>query len=84
MAGLILPGALLCLTGIGAIIGVPMIVIGLFGPIVGPLMGLTSMTGPCPWCGTQALSPPGTRLGFDCPACKRRIVLQGTRFVGIE
>jgi DNA-directed RNA polymerase subunit RPC12/RpoP len=85
MAGCILPGALLCFTGVGAIIGVPMIILGLMGPIMGPLMGTGAKAGPCPWCGTRAMTPLSAfpKPGFDCPACKKRIIVRGNKFIGI-
>ena len=84
MTGCLIPiGILLCFTGIGVIIGVPLILAGLLAPFLGPLMGLGALKGECPWCGTQVISPMAS-LGVDCPACKRRIVIKGKRFIKIE
>ena len=37
---LIIFGTLLCLTGLGAILGVPMIIAAIIAPLVGPVLGL--------------------------------------------
>ena len=53
---LIVMGGLLCLTGIGAIIGIPLILGGLLAPFLAPLVTMGSLKGPCPYCGTQAIA----------------------------
>ena len=84
VSGCLIPvGIILCFTGIGAIIGVPLILVGLFAMIIGPLMGLGELKGECPWCGTKVTSPTASQ-GIDCPACKKRIVIKDKRFVRIE
>lgn len=84
MGGIFIPlGIVLCFTGVGAILGVPLILAGLFGAPLGSMMGLGALNGECPWCGTQVTSPPAA-LGVDCPACKKRIVIKGKKFIGIE
>lgn len=44
-AAMILVGALLCLTGVGAIIGVPFILGGLLAPMLGGVVGFAGMGG---------------------------------------
>ena len=80
---LIVAGGLLCLTGIGAIIGIPMILAGLLAPFLGPVIGLTNIRGKCPYCeiSVKALS---RDVGVTCPACKKRIVIRQRRFYKID
>lgn len=66
-------GGLLCATGIGALIGVPMIIGAILAPIVGPLLGLAHKKGRCPNCQGEVSVAPGER-GTTCGSCKRRIV----------
>jgi len=78
-------GILLCFTGIGTILGVPLILSGLLAPLLGPLLGLgvRHMKGNCPWCGTPITCSPGS-IGVDYPACKKRIVIRDKQFIGID
>lgn len=80
---LIVVGALLCLTGIGAIVGIPLIVVGFLVPAITSLLGLGALKGVCPWCGGDVVSPT-VALGVDCPSCKKRIVIRDKKFVAIE
>jgi uncharacterized Zn finger protein (UPF0148 family) len=75
-------GILLCLTGIGAVVGVPLILFGLLSPFIGALLGWTGLKGQCPWCAAPITSPAGAQ-GIDCPACKKRIVIRDRRFIKI-
>ncbi|MHB9070956.1 MAG: hypothetical protein ACYC54_11390 [Sedimentisphaerales bacterium] len=76
-------GAILCFTGIGAIIGIPLIIIALLAPFFGGLLGLGARKCKCPWCETQ-ISSFMTSKGIDCPACKKRIVIKGKKFIKVE
>lgn len=67
---LVIVGGLLCLTGLGAILGIPMIVAAVFAPLLGPLVGMKAHTGRCPYCGT-AVSDIGTNERRECPVCDR-------------
>jgi len=86
-SGLITAGVILCCTGIGAVVGIPLIVIGLLLPlfhVTETALGGSSkwLKGDCPWCGTEVTTP---RLpGFYCGACKKRIVIRGNRFLKVE
>lgn len=82
-AVLIVVGVLLSLTGIGAILGVPMILMGILAPFVGPLMGLSSIKGQCPYCGSD-VSTFSTNRGVTCSACKKRIVIRDKTFLRVE
>lgn len=77
---MIIVGALLCLTGLGAFLGIPLIAGGLLAPLAGPMIGLGELKGDCPWCGaavTSILNKPG----FACHACGRRIEIHDHKFV---
>jgi hypothetical protein len=83
VSGCLVPvGVLLCFTGIGAIIGIPILIAGLAALVIGPLLGLGTKKGKCPWCGSVVMSAFGSR-GFDCPVCKNRIVVRNTQFIKI-
>lgn len=80
---LIIIGVVLCFTGIGAIIGVPLIIAGLLAFIIGPIMGLAQIKGPCPYCGSKVRATK-TQPGVDCPACKKRIVIRDNMFFRVD
>lgn len=83
-SGCLIPaGIILCFTGIGAIVGIPLILAGLLAPFLGPLIGLVALRGECPWCGTMVTSHAASQ-GFDCPACKKRIVIKDKKFIRID
>lgn len=72
---LIIYGGMICLTGLGIFLGIPMIVAGILAPVIGSVMGLNSMHGVCPWCGTK-VSGVGIFDRFSCPACSQKIVVR--------
>lgn len=76
-------GVCLCLTGVGAILGVPILLGALWGNKAEKKKLLHVWEAPCPFCGTP-LSVPVNTLGSNCPACRKRFVLRGNNFVGIE
>jgi len=73
-------GTMLCLTGLGAFLGVPMIVAGVLAPLLGPMIGIGELKGKCPWCGT-AVSNVVNAPGFACHACSQRIAVENRRFI---
>jgi DNA-directed RNA polymerase subunit RPC12/RpoP len=73
-------GSLLCLTGLGAILGIPLIIGAVIAPLAGPVIGFGAVKGKCPWCGA-AVSSLHSRQSFDCDACHRRIALKNEKFV---
>lgn len=75
-------GVALCLTGIGAIIGVPLIIAGLIMPFQG-LQRRKMLQGPCPWC-RQPVRIGTAAVGFNCPACAKRIIVRSHNFIGME
>jgi len=77
---LLIVGSLLCLTGLGAFLGVPMIICGILAPLAGPVIGIDSLKGACPWCGA-AVTSVNSQQSFDCDSCKQRIAIKNHKFV---
>jgi DNA-directed RNA polymerase subunit RPC12/RpoP len=76
-------GTLLCLTGLGAILGIPMIVAAVFAPLLGPMVGLGTLRGKCPWCGTAVSNITSHPQGFYCHACSHRMAVEDRKFVRV-
>lgn len=76
-------GLLLSLTGIGAVVGIPMMLMGLATPAYGFFHRYDVLRGPCPHCHFDA-TVGGGKVAFRCTVCKRRIGVRGETFVGIE
>ncbi|GEM_PF-5571176 len=92
-------GWLLCLTGVGALLGIPAVVIGgamiLFCPIIGPIYGArqarraaaATVMGPCPYCAAQITATPydsaATEYAFVCPLYTQRVIYRRGRFLTI-
>ena len=77
---LIILGGMICLTGLGVFLGVPMIIAGVCAPLLGSLLGINALKGKCPWCGSSV----GSVALFDrfsCPACSKRIVVRKSELV---
>ncbi|MBN2432584.1 MAG: hypothetical protein JXQ27_14000 [Acidobacteria bacterium] len=72
-------GALLCLTGIGALLGIPLIFAGHLALLIMPFAGKSARVGACPYCGHQ-VTMSTTSSGVTCRACRRRIVMHHHRF----
>jgi ribosomal protein S27AE len=77
---LLIVGTLLCLTGLGAILGVPMILAAILSPLMGPMIGIGTLKGSCPWCGT-AVNGVEHAKDFTCIACSQRIAIRHREFV---
>lgn len=77
---LIIVGVMLCLTGLGAFVGVPMIVAGFFAPLAGPFFGSGSIGGKCPWCGAKISSLKHSQE-FTCHHCSQRVVVRDHELV---
>jgi hypothetical protein len=71
---LVIFGTMLCLTGLGAILGIPMIIAGLVSPLAGPLMGMKEHQGKCPCCGTHVVSVTDGQP-HSCPSCDSEFAL---------
>ena len=71
----ILGGVLLCFTGIGILVGLPLFLWGCLSKtdVVGVFRGV------CPKCNNELLMPKAVSAG-DCPYCKARIVRSETEF----
>ena len=76
----IIVGTMLCLTGLGAFLGIPVIIAGILAPLLGPMIGIGEPRGKCPWCGA-ALDNVVNTPAFDCHACNGRIAMKNQRFV---
>jgi DNA-directed RNA polymerase subunit RPC12/RpoP len=77
---LVIVGTMLCLTGLGAILGIPMIIAAVFAPLLGPMIGMGALKGKCPWCGIAVSSVANTK-DFNCHGCGRRIAIRHREFV---
>jgi len=77
---LIIVGTMLCLTGLGAILGIPMILAAVLAPLLGPMMGLGVLKGKCPWCGASVSGMENAKE-FGCHACSKRIAVDHREFV---
>lgn len=76
----VIVGIMLCLTGLGVFVGVPLIILGLLAPLAGPVIGFNSLRGNCPWCGAAVSSLDSTQ-SFDCATCHRPIVIRDHKYV---
>jgi len=80
---LIISGGMICLTGLGIFLGVPLVILGVLSPLLGPVLGLNQQRGQCPWCdakiGSVALID-----RFSCPACSQRIVVRRRELLRAE
>ena len=70
----VIVGAMLCLTGIGVFLGLPMILVGVLAPLAGPMFGLGEHRGKCPSCGTNVVTITDG-LSHKCPACNEEFVV---------
>ena len=69
------------MTGIGAFIGIPLILLGLLAP----LAGLSSIKAPCPYCGAIVYQLPLIHQeGITCSTCKKRIVVRDRKFHRVD
>jgi hypothetical protein len=71
---LIIVGSLLCLTGLGAILGIPMIIAAVLAPLLGPLFGMSEHKGKCPSCGMAVITF-SDGLVHDCPVCNKAFAI---------
>lgn len=71
---LLIVGIMLCLTGLGAFLGVPMIIAAIFAPLAGPLLGLGEQNVRCPYCNTREITVADNKLHY-CPNCDKEFAL---------
>ncbi len=76
----IIVGVMLCCTGLGAFLGVPVIIAGILAPLIGPLVGIGEPRGKCPWCGAE-LNDIVNSPAFQCHACKGNVLQHDGKFV---
>lgn len=70
-------GSLLCFTGIGAIIGIPLIIAGIIFPFLN--IGNSTLVGNCPYCGHETIAFKNDP-GVTCKACRQRIIIRNGIF----
>jgi predicted RNA-binding Zn-ribbon protein involved in translation (DUF1610 family) len=73
---LVIAGTMVCLTGWGIFIGIPMILLGVFAPLAGPIFGMGEYIGKCPSCGTKVIGKADGRI-HHCPACNTDFAIRG-------
>jgi len=73
-------GGMLCCTGLGAFLGIPVIIAGILAPLIGPMVSMGEPRGKCPWCGTE-LTDIVSSPAFECHVCKGKVLLQDSKFV---
>jgi hypothetical protein len=71
---LIIFGTLLCLTGLGAFLGVPMIIFAIIAPLAGPLLGIGEHSVRCPSCNTREVTVADGKLHY-CPNCDQEFAV---------
>lgn len=80
---LFLLGGLLTATIIGAIIGVPMIVISLWKLCSSPWQYKNLLAGACPYCSERCYLPVGVK-SRKCPACRMRLINRNGYLTKVE
>ena len=75
---LIVTGIMICLTGWGLFLGVPVIVLGVLAPLAGPLFGMSERAAKCPECGTRVITLADGQT-HACPACNARFAVTKER-----
>jgi hypothetical protein len=71
---LVIFGTLLCLTGLGAFLGVPLLIVAILMPIAGPMLGMGEHGVRCPYCHTREITIADGQL-HSCPNCEREFAL---------
>jgi len=71
---LLIVGIMLCLTGLGAFLGVPLIIAAIFAPLAGPLFGMGEHKVRCPSCKTRMITIADSRMHY-CPACEKEFAV---------
>lgn len=71
---LIVTGIMICLTGWGLFLGIPVIALGVLAPLAGPLFGMSERAAKCPECGTRVITL-ADGLTHACPSCNARFAV---------
>ncbi|MFP5277169.1 MAG: zinc ribbon domain-containing protein [Acidobacteriota bacterium] len=79
----IIYGTMICLLGPWMVVGIPMILLGIASPILGPYLAMNAVRGRCPHCGV-AISSVGPRGAFYCHACSQKIVVKNRQLLKAE
>ena len=79
----IIYGTMICLLGPWMVVGIPMIVLGIISPILGPYLAMRAIRGKCPYCGT-VISSVGPLDAFYCYACSQKIVVRDRQMYKAE
>lgn len=69
-------GGVLCATGIGLLIGIPVIAVSFWHLFTSPWKYRKILAGDCPVCSERCIMPPKVRAR-KCPCCKSRLVVRG-------
>ena len=72
---LVIYGGMMCLLGPPMVFGIPLIIVGVAAPILGPYLAINAVRGKCPWCGEKITSV-GPLDAFFCQKCSHRIVVK--------
>lgn len=76
----IIVGTMLCLTGLGVFLGIPVIILGILAPLLGPMIGIGELKGKCPACGIELNNIVNTPV-FACYGCGERIAVENHKFI---
>ena len=82
---MIIVGIILSLTIIGAIIGIPLIFFGILTIIISPFGGLAmfkAKKSKCPYCGALVILTGNP--AFNCPLCKKRLIVKEGQLFLVE
>ncbi len=71
---LIVTGIMICLTGWGILLGLPVIVAGILAPLAGPLLGMSEHAAKCPVCGTHMVTVADGKV-HHCPVCSEKFAV---------
>jgi uncharacterized paraquat-inducible protein A len=71
---LIVTGIMICLTGWGLFLGIPVIALGVLAPLAGPLFGMNERAAKCPECGTRVITLADGQT-HACPSCNARFAV---------
>ena len=77
---LVIYGGMMCLLGPPMVFGIPLIVVGILAPVLGPYLAINAVRGKCPWCGEKITSV-GPLDAFFCHKCSHRIAVKNREMV---
>jgi DNA-directed RNA polymerase subunit RPC12/RpoP len=77
---LVIYGGMMCLLGPPMVFGIPLIIMGVAAPILGPYLAINAVRGKCPWCGEKITSI-GPLDAFFCQKCSHRIAVKNHHMV---